>query len=416
MNLIHGGTEKFIQCFRTHFVPPTMTAIALVAEREDLKPRREPYWTRSSKGCYLGFRKMTDDPEGGTWIARFANDGGTKLKQEYKSLGDFRAYPKAQRYDLAKKAAEEWFRHLGMGGTAEAVTVRMACENYLALVKRTRGEASRAASDLEARFKAHVYSQTKLTRTPLEKLKPAHLDAWRHSLETKPTKSGTRRGQLRTDASLNRDMSCLRAALNLALRARHATSDFAWQESLRPVKAADKRRNDYLDLTQRRRLIEKAPTDLADFLRGLCLLPLRPGALAALKAGDFDKRLSTLRVGRDKSGAERAIALPTSTAKFFAETCKNKLPGAPMFARADGAAWNKDTWKHLVRAAVTAAALPDTVSAYTLRHSVITDLMNSGLDPLTVGQLSGTSLVMIQRHYGHLTQKQSVKALSRLTI
>jgi integrase len=391
-----------------------MTAIALVADREDLKPRREPYWARISKGCYLGFRKMTSDPEGGTWLARFMNED--LGKQDYKSLGDFRAYPKAGRHDLARKEAEDWFRRLGMGGTSEEVTLGKACENYLDHVRQTKGDESRAAKDLEARFKAHVYSHAKLTRTELAKLKPAHLEAWRKALQRKPTESGQRRGQMRTDASLNREMTGLRAALNHAFRDGHVTSDFAWRGKLLPVKAADKRRNDYLDLGQRKQLVEKAPLDLADFLRGLCLLPLRPGALAALKAGDFDKRLSTLRVGKDKSGGDRAISLPTTTAKFFAEICKNKLPAAPMFARADGAAWNKDTWKHVVRAAVTAAALPDSVSAYTLRHSVITDLMNSGLDPLTVGQLSGTSLVMIQRHYGHLTQKQSIKALARLTI
>lgn len=87
-----------------------------------------------------------------------------------------------------------------------------------------------------------------------------------------------------------------------------------------------------------------------------------------------------------------------------------------MFGRSNGAAWSKDYWKYPVKAAVAAAKLPASVTAYVMRHSVITDLMNSGLDPPTVGQLSGTSLLMIQRHYGHLTQKQARKALARLTL
>jgi hypothetical protein len=37
-----------------------MTArIDTVASREKLKPRREPYWQRVRKGCFVGYRKMT---------------------------------------------------------------------------------------------------------------------------------------------------------------------------------------------------------------------------------------------------------------------------------------------------------------------------------------------------------------------
>ena len=56
------------------------------------------------------------------------------------------------------------------------------------------------------------------------------------------------------------------------------------------IKNADQRRELYLDRAQRIKFIEKAPVDLAAFLRGLCQLPLRPGALAKLKAGDFENQ------------------------------------------------------------------------------------------------------------------------------
>ena len=69
------------------------------------------------------------------------------------------------------------------------------------------------------------------------------------------------------------------------------------------------------------------------------LVPLRPGAMAALVAGNFDKRLSTLTIGKDKHGQDRKITLPPATAAFFAEQGQNKLPTAPLLARADGSAW-----------------------------------------------------------------------------
>ena len=61
-------------------------------------------------------------------------------------------------------------------------------------------------------------------------------------------------------------------------------------------------------------------------------------------------------------------------------------------------------------------SLPNTVTCYTLRHSVITDMIHGGLDAVTVAQLSGTSLLMIERHYGHLTEKHARDALARLVL
>jgi len=49
-----------------------------------------------------------------------------------------------------------------------------------------------------------------------------------------------------------------------------------------------------------------------------------------------------------------------------------------------------------------------------LRHSVITDLIRARLPALTVAQLSGTSVAMIERHYGHLVRNHAEEALARL--
>ena len=63
-----------------------------------------------------------------------------------------------------------------------------------------------------------------------------------------------------------------------------------------------------------------------------------------------------------------------------------------------------------------AADLPDGASAYTLRHSTITDLVTAGLPLLTIAQISGTSAEMIERHYGHLASDAAVKALGELAL
>ena len=211
-------------------------------------------------------------------------------------------------------------------------------------------------------------------------------------------------------------MTCFRASLNLAYLDGLLTTDFAWRSKLRPIKNADQRRELYLGRAQRFKFIEKAPADLGTFLRGLCHLPLRPGALAKLKAGEFDRRFKVLKIGEDKSGKDRRIKLPDATAEFFEMASRDKLPTAPLLSRADDKAWNKDAWKWPVKAAVGAAKLPDGTAAYTVRHSVISDLVHDGLDLLTVAQVSGTSVAMIERHDGHLRSNVAARALARLAL
>jgi integrase len=388
-----------------------MATFSKVIERDKLKPRRDPYWTKVSKGCYLGYRKMSASTTG-SWLARCLDE--TTGKQAYKPLGDFTDLPDHLRHDAALKSAQAWFEHLGKGGSAKVVTVANACQKYAEHLRESKGE--KAAKDVIARFTNYVYPHKKLASTELSKLTPAHLETWRKALRSTPNAGGSRRGELRTDSTLNRDMTCLRAALNLAYKDGWVTSDFAWRSKLIPVKNADTRRDVYLDQSQRRKLIDHAPSDLQDFLKGLCLIPLRPGAIAALTVAQYDKRLKTLTIGKDKAGQDRKISLPDQTADFFANLCKNKLPGAPLITRSNGKAWTKDAWTCPIKMAVQTAQLPGNVTSYAIRHSVITDLIHSGLDTLTVAQLSGTSVLMIEKHYGHLTREHAREALGRLKI
>lgn len=389
-------------------------AFGKVSERNALKPRRDPYWERMQKGCYLGYRKMAKGADG-TWLARALLE--TTGKQAHKPLSDFGALPDHLRYDRAKKEAQKWFEHLGRGGNPDAVTLRSACERYVEHQRENKGD--KAANDAEGRFTRWVYAEEKLCQVELGKLTITQIRDWRKKLKSTPVSIGAKKKlvkRIRADGTLNRDMTCLRAALNLAHANGLATSDHAWRAPLQPIKNADKPRDVYLDLKERRKLIKHSQKDVANLLRGLSLLPLRPGALAVLTVASFDKKLKTLTIGKDKNGADRKITLPDATALFFTEQMKNKLPAAPLISRANGKAWDKDAWKYPIKEAAMAAQLPNNVTAYALRHSVITDLIHGGLDCLTVAQLSGTSIAMIEKHYGHLTKAHAKAALSMLVL
>jgi integrase len=184
-----------------------------------------------------------------------------------------------------------------------------------------------------------------------------------------------------------------------------------------PIENADKRRDVYLTLDERRRLVAACDGDLALFLRGLSMLPLRPGALAALTVKHYDPRLQVLTVGKDKAGQDRKVALPAPLAALLEECTRGKTPAAPLFTRDGAKAWNKDAWKKPIKAATKAAGLNEGTVAYALRHSAITDLIKSQrVDLLTVAQLAGTSVAMIERHYGHLLREHATQALATLAL
>lgn len=379
--------------------------LSRTGNRSKLKPRREPYWQRLGVGRFIGFRPSKGAGVG-TFVCKFHEPG---LPRIIHSLGDFANLSQNKRFSAAKQATETWFDHVSAGGSTQAVTVREVCERYAA----THPEAAR-------RFERHVYG-SRLASTAIHKLRKAEVLAWREHLSRKPapvtrSKSKAEVTRPRSSASLNRDMVPLRAALNKAKDDGLVIGDAAWSTALRPVKDASRRRNLYLDRQQRQQLLKHLAGDVVPFVRALCLLPLRPGALAALRVGDFDARRSELLVARDKNGEDRKILVPAQTAALLKEQTRGKLPAAPLFARADGVAWNKATWRAPIREAVKAAKLPTAVTAYVLRHSTITDLVTGGLDLLTVAQVSGTSVSMIEKHYAHLQRQHAADALAGLVL
>lgn len=390
------------------------TKIDTVTARDNLKPRHAPYWQKIRLECHLGYRKTTASSTG-AWIARYRDNDG---KYQLTSLGGLDALPNNQRYDEAVKLADQIFKHRSEGGQTTIITVGQACQRYVQ--KQLDENKPAAAKDLDTRFKRWMYPDKKLSDTPVMKLTQGLVNDWRVKLTKAPallqdkTQTSTKP---KSASSINREMAVFKAALNLAMRDGYATSDAAWKYKLTPIKNATGRRDCYLDITQRRALIANSPADLAALLRALSLVPFRPGALASLTAGSFDKRLGVLTVGKDKAGGDRKINLPPATSAFFAEQAANKLPGAPLISQANGKFWDKDAWKKPFRKAATAAGLPDKATAYALRHSTITDLIAlHHLDTMTVAQLSGTSVMMIENHYGHLLREHASNALALLAL
>ena len=376
-----------------------MKQIDRVDVRSKLEPRRDPYWHRLAEGRHLGFRKMTKGSQG-SWLARFY-DGERYIYPE-SGLGDFSALPEGEQFDAAKVAAEEWFRQCDMGISSTSSTVQEACAAY---VEEKRQESEAAADAIAARFKKLV-DQDPLGKVELAKLRPMHVAAWK--------KRVLALGKSR--ATFNRDATNLRAALNLARRRLEVASDIAWREELKPFENADGRRSLYLDTKERRALLENSSAEARPFFLTLALLPLRPGDVAVLRVSDLDVSNKALRVPAGKGKPPRTVPLPDEALKHFKATAAGKLPSAWLIARADGSQWKRWDWRDEIKLAAAGAKLPRATVAYSIRHSTITDLVKGGLDLFHVAKLAGTSVAMIERHYGQLQDKHARDALKKLSM
>ncbi|HUB89062.1 MAG TPA: tyrosine-type recombinase/integrase [Dyella sp.] len=378
-------------------------------DRARLDGRPDPYWSGIRKNLHLGFRKIES---GETWSARYRDDSG---KRQFKYLGAVKAgSAKGMTYDEAVTAAEAFAKACDAGITSSDVkTVGDACHAYVTDRRREKGDAN--ADDAHGRFVRTVYgapsSDTRskaikphpIAAIPLDKLREADVKGWRAGLDM-------------SSASANRYLAVLKAALNHAVSSRAVGADRAVEWASVKPKPANKRRDLTLNRNERRKLIASAEADARAFINALCLLPIRPQALADLTVKSFDKDNNTLHIGPDKGHAPRSMKLKGPALDLIMEQAKGKTPRAPLFAYPGGEHWNKERWKKPVKRAADAAKLPAETCAYTLRHSVITDLVKGGLDVASVATLAGTSILMIQKHYGHLCHDHAADALAGLAL
>lgn len=76
----------------------------------------------------------------------------------------------------------------------------------------------------------------------------------------------------------------------------------------------------------------------------------------------------------------------------------------PVFKNTRGKAWTKDGLCRRVKKLADKTGID--VSAYAYRHSYITRALKAGMDAAVVAELTGTSLEMISRNYGHLDKEK----------
>ena len=403
--------------------------------RAKLEVREAPHYIKLAAGRFLGLRKRSEDSQ--KWTARMRDDSG---EQVHALLGEL---SENFDFDQAVAAARAWFKKHDAGVTGETndgkpATVEGACREYVADRKRQKGY--KTAATAHRIFARRVYGDLKkapatgwaIERDPiaairLDKIRGRNLEEWRERLLA--AKLGR--------STINREMTSIRAALNLAVKNRLVSADQAreWQIVTR-YKTDDNRRNVYLDLAQRQRLLETACTTftytvvvnskvrkytprtfesrgaIANLIEASMHTGARPGELVTALRSAFDSRTQSLTL-TGKTG-KRTVPISPDGVAFFDRMTKSKLPKAPLLTRDDGKAWGASDWHEVMRAVASLAKMPPGTVLYTLRHSWITEAVLSGMSVLEVARMTGTSLEMIDEHYGHLAESTARARLATI--
>ncbi len=373
--------------------------IHLANFRASCRVRTEPYWAAPiRRGQFLGYRKIS--AVAGSWVARIRiEDESGKLTQRYQSLG---GCTDLFDYNAAQAAAVAWFATLEAGAGVDSksvATVAAACRAYVTELRK--GHREPTAHDAEKRFERTVFEHP-LGGKSLVKLRAADLKSWRNGFKL-------------ARASSNRTLTALKAALNLAMRNRYAPASLAIElRSVAPYKNAGKRRDLYLDLRQRRALLKAIDGAVRDLIEAVIVTGCRAGELTSMTCGAFDARTKAARF-MGKTGS-RTVPLSPPAVALFKRLSKGRAPGDQLLTRDDGKPWSHSDWDELVREAAAKAKLPPGVCLYTLRHSWITSALQGGLATLDVARLVGTSVVMIEKHYGHLVASATRARLAKVAM
>jgi len=362
--------------------------------RKQLKPRSWPYWQPVAKGKAIGFHRTK---QGGAWRARITTVG----KHHFEALGG----DLDSEYEDMLVKAQEWFERAVMLEDSR-YTVKQCIADYVAHLGVENGPD--AARGVKQRLEKHL--EPKLGKVELIKLTTRQLKSWHIGLVKA---DGDPEVVRKSKDSANRILSQAKAALNLAYRQGLVNSDTAWKR-VAAFRDVGESRKLFLTEKQVKDLLDHSSGGFHGLVRAAILTGARYGELAAVRVHDLDLSHGTLLLS-GKTGT-RYCYLADDAVAFFRTLSQDKLPGAWLFLKDNGEPWGKSHQHRPMKEAVKAAKLPRDTVFYSLRHYHVSKALIAGLPVQMIAENCGTSVRMIEKHYGKFMPKDRREMLNRVAL
>ncbi|WP_096701267.1 site-specific integrase [Magnetospirillum sp. 15-1] len=392
--------------------------------RSKLPTGKTIHWTTIAPGCALGYRKGA---KGGMWIAKFVKEG---FRREV-SLGPADDVMDADGltaldYVHAQTKAREWFSSSAMEAVGERTmtpgkaTITVVMQDYVSEYKRKGGKSLK---ELESRINAFILP--KLGDVTLEKLTTKRLRDWHAEVAATPPRLRTRKGDdqkyrdtsedhdalRRRQATANRTLTALKAALNYAFHEGKIQSDIAWRR-VKPFREADSAKIRYLKPDECVRLVNACGESFRPLVQAALLTGCRYGELTALRCSDFDETAQTIAIRASKGGKPRHVVLGDDGAAFFTDHIVGRASNALVFARPDGTAWGKSHQFRPLADACEAANIVPPANFHILRHTYASHLVQAGAHlSVIAANLGHADTRMTEKHYAHLAPSHIATAI-----
>ena len=279
-------------------------------------------------------------------------------------------------YSQAQAKARDWFAEQERAGDGAPYTVSQALDDYMAWFR----EHKKSVRDTELAIEAHI--RPALGQTDVGRLTTLAIRQWHRRLAETPARLRTRLGrnqkyrEARADsegrrarqATANRVLTVLKAALNHAYREGKAASDDAWRR-VKPFAKVDAARLRYLTKGECRRLLNACRPDFRRLVQAALLAGCRYGELTRATAGDFIADAGALHVRESKSGKPRHVPLDGDAREFFTAMTAGRAATDTLFLRDDGKSWGKSYQIRPLLEACRAARIEPAVGFHSLRHT-----------------------------------------------
>jgi integrase len=307
-------------------------------------------------------------------------------------------------------------RKVKNGGTIGPFTVADAMDDYLRYLEV---EGRSPHSIYVARTRAHAHILPAFGQVRTDALTSEQMREWLADLAKRPSRKRTSalkaqryEATPRTEdqkrkrrASANRVLTDLQAALELAFQAGRISSNAVWRR-VKPLGNADAAKVRWLEPDEARRLVAACPDNFSDLVQAALLTGARYSELVRLQTADFDRKAGSILIRESKSGKPRHIPLNIEGVALFERLSHNRIGSLfPM--------WTSPSPHRAMTAACKGAKL-DMIGFHGLRHTYCSLAIMGGMSTMTLARILGhRDTRMIEKHYGHLSEKFVAKQVQR---
>jgi integrase len=388
--------------------------LGTIAGREKCVKGKQ-YAINLDNGLHIVYRR---GQKAGIWWGRLKRPG-EGAKYWWHKIGkadDFGTF-KGMGYTEALTACTRWGKEQSGGVVQEKhYGVDDCMRDYLAHLARERKVSLDHPRMARVSATVAAFILPQLGPRECARLQHGMVRDWRDKLATAPPRVRSKLGQgvkhrefnpkdseavRKRQASVNRVLSVLKAALNLAKAEKRIPTDEAWRD-VKPFRRVNAAKVRFLTLPEATALVGACEADFADLVRGALLTGARCGELTQMLLNEFSESQEWVYVRESKNGEPRHVSLNPAGVAFFRGLCAGRKPSERIFVKANGKPWGASEQKRPMDTACAMAKV-EGVTFHILRHSYAShSLMAAMTIEVLAQQLGHKDTRVTLRHYAHL--------------